>query len=95
MEDKSSFSGNRNIYKVLRLHGVSDMELDEFIETVLVELKILAGYRGFTEVANHLDYAVKATQKVRETINAPSPPSPSFLGVRTKSARRTSEKPTA
>ena len=65
MGEEAAPSERKNIYKVLRLHGVSDMELDEFIETMMSELQLLASYRGLAEVATHLDIAIKASQKAR------------------------------
>jgi len=84
MGEEAAPSERKNIYKVLRLHGVSDMELDEFIETMLLELKILAEYRGLAEVATHLGVAIKASQRARQEIASAFSDSPSLLGVRRK-----------
>ncbi len=84
MDKEAAPSERKNIYKVLRLHGVSDMELDEFIETMLLELKILAEYRGLAEVASHLGVAIKASQKARQGTAPTFPDTPIILGVRRK-----------
>ncbi len=84
MGDEPAPSKRKNIYKVLRLHGFSDMELDEFIEAMLRELKILAEYRGLADVSTHLGVAIRSSEKARQGEASTLPDTPTLLGVRRK-----------
>ena len=63
MASKAPISGEKSIYKLLKANGVSDTDLDMFIETMVMLLKILAENAGRHEIAAHLDAAIKASKK--------------------------------
>ncbi len=51
---------DKNIYMLMQRHGVSDAQLNTFIEALMMELQILARYARLRGVVNHLDAAIKA-----------------------------------
>jgi hypothetical protein len=59
MSEKFSIpADDAQAYSLMRTYGISDEELRDFISTMLSEMKVLAEYAKFSDVASHLRAAL-------------------------------------
>ncbi len=52
-------------YSLMRTYGISDDELNDYISTMLGELKVLADYAKLSGVANHVKAAITELEAVK------------------------------
>ncbi len=52
-------------YSLMRTYGISDDELNDYISTMLGELKVLADYAKLSGVASHVKAAIAELEAVK------------------------------
>ena len=66
MTSKFSIPANEaQAYSLMRTYGITDDELNDYISTMLGEIKILAEYAKLTGVATHVKAAISDLEKAK------------------------------